>query len=93
MKTKKPDRFEREVEALVKKYTTPGIERVTFTPDAVVKLLRKEHRAVIRMVCAEIRHNRKMVAATLLDDPKHEAHLARWTQCVEMLDHLTRRAT
>lgn len=92
MTPKKPDRFEREIAALAKKYTTPGIERVIFTPDAVVKLLRQEHRAVIRMVRAEIRHNRNMVAATLLDDPKHETHLVRWTQCVEILDQLTRRA-
>lgn len=44
------ERWVKQVRQLVKKYKTPGIERVTFTPDAVEKLLARQHRAMVRMV-------------------------------------------
>lgn len=83
MKVRKSDRWERMVGKLETKYKTPGIERVTFTPDAVVKILRKEHRAVVRMVS----HN-----------PLYGASSTEWKRgyaqaCQDILDQLKKRAT
>lgn len=43
-------RWEQMVEKVVKKYKTQGITRVTFTPEAVVKLLARQHRAMARNI-------------------------------------------
>lgn len=47
---KKPDRFERTVLAELKKQDMPGSPGIWLNAPDIVKLLRREHRAVVRLV-------------------------------------------
>ena len=87
MAPKKPDRFERIVDKIVQEADyKPDIYR-----EDVVKLLRREHQAVVRMVLREF----KVWATT---SPKRYASAPasrheRAKQCRDILDKLRRRAT
>lgn len=50
MTPKKPNRFERVVLAAMKKQDTPSSTCIWLNGPDVVKLLRKEHRAVVKIV-------------------------------------------
>jgi hypothetical protein len=63
MKPKKPNRFERIVLAAMKKQDTPSSTCIWLNGPDVVKLLRKEHRAAVRMV--------EGMKVYRLDDPSH----------------------
>lgn len=50
MTKKKPDRFERMVLTEMKKQDTPSSTCIWLNGPDVVKVLRREHRAVVRMI-------------------------------------------
>lgn len=88
---KKPDRFERIVLAAMKKQDTPSSTCIWLNGPDIVKLLRREHRAVVRIVLREF----KVWATTL---PKGYASAPasrheRAKQCRDILDKLKKRAT
>lgn len=81
--TTKPDRFERLVDTLPHLFDQDDIANLTplILRDDVVALLRKEHRAVVRMVEKELKKCREW----------------HWTDrtmaCEAILDQLKKRAT
>jgi hypothetical protein len=82
MKPKKPDRFERVVLAAMKKQDTPSSTCIWLNGPDVVKLLRQEHRAVVRMVKNSVQPYRDS------DDESPACYLA-----VDILDQLKKRVT
>lgn len=80
MTPKKPDRFERIVLAAIKKQDTPESPSIWLNGPDVVKLLRQEHRWMVKMV----RKVDAWQAEQLADDDD---------VIQEILNLLTRRAT
>jgi hypothetical protein len=82
MKTKKPDRFERIVLAAIKKQDTPESPSVWLNGPDIVKLLRQEHRWMVRMVKEE----------KVSGETGTEGDIAYNQALDDVLDRLTRRA-
>lgn len=87
MKTKKPDRFER----VVAKYR--GRTTASFVDSEVVKLLRRQHQAVVDLIQKDIRRCKKIVAETSIPSHEHIHNHAAWTALANLLNQLKKRAT
>ena len=89
MTQKKLDRFERMVD---KVKCGPGPDRYFLRPGHVVTLLRKEHRAVVKMM-----NGRRKLCEANADiggyDGVAEGWRARAAECRDLLDLLKKRAT
>ena len=92
MTPKNPDRFERIVLAAIKKQDTPESPSIWLNGPDVVKLLRQEHRAVVRMVKKELKQCRTS-RDTAVSDETYVGWACRMAGCCEILDRLKEKAT
>lgn len=90
MNPKKPDRFERIVRRITGS-DEAGCTEICF-PGDVVKLLRREHRGMVRVIEESQRNARDMVSTYAINTAGHECALSRWELCNYLLSHLKRRA-
>lgn len=98
MKHKKPDRWTRTVLAEMKKYDTPCTPCIWLNGPDVVKLLRKQHKAVVDVVRKEMREVTFLEAKTRRSTDTRDIAIAdclesRVVQCQDILMLLKKRAT